>query len=303
MEKDLLDGLLALKLVAELRSFTAAAEELKVSPQAISKMITQLEKKMGVTLLTRTTRTVSLTEPGQRFLDQTSPAIDQIIYAREDAKNFSKKPSGTLKLNMPGTFYSSFFAPYVQTFTERFPEVTVDIHSADQATDIFERGFDAGVRDSDIVAKDMVALKLVGPIHYVTVGSPKYFNKMGRPKTPKDLLEHNCIRHRFGSSTNIYDNWEFESKGKEFSVRVSGSLIFNDSLLVVKAAKEGAGVAYVVLDMVREDIQSGKLELVLNSFKATSEGYYLYFPKVSQVSPKLRAFIDHYKEMKKESRN
>lgn len=298
MEKDQLDGLLALKLVAEMRSFTAASEELRVSPPAISKMISQLEKKMGITFLTRTTRTVSLTEAGQRFLDQAAPAIDQILFAQEDVKNFAKKPSGVLKLNMPGTVYSSFLSPFVQSFAEKYPDVTIDIHSADQASDIFERGFDAGIRDSDILAKDMVALKLAGPIHYVTVASPKYLNKRGRPKNPKDLLEHNCIRHRFGVSTHIYDNWEFESKGKEFAVRISGSLIFNDSLLVLKSAKEGAGIAYLTLDLVKDDIKAGNLELVLNSFKATSEGYYLYFPRVSQVSPKLRAFIDHFKEMK-----
>lgn len=177
--------------------------------------------------------------------------------------------------------------------------MTVDLYSADQATDIFESGFDAGVRDSDIVAKDMVVLKLFGPIKFVTVASPKYLDKTGRPKHPKDLLTHNCIRHRFGSGTSIYDNWEFQNKGKDFEVRISGSLIFNDSLLILKAALEGAGLMYAPFELIKEYIQKGKLEIVLSSFHVSSEGYYLYYPKISQVSPKLRAFINHFKEIKK----
>ncbi|MEA9358409.1 LysR substrate-binding domain-containing protein [Bacteriovorax sp. PP10] len=301
MDKDQLDGLLALKLVAEKRSFTAAAEELRVSSPAISKMITQLEKKMRITLLTRTTRAVSLTEAGKRFLDQAGPAIEQIIIAQEDAQSFAKKPSGVLRLNMPGTFYSGYLFPYINSFAEKYPDITIDIYSADQVSDIFEAGFDAGVRHSDILAKDMVALKLFGPIRFVTVASPKYLDKVGRPKHPKDLLTHNCIRHRFGNGANIYDKWEFQNKGKEFEVRVNGSLIFNDSLLIVKAALEGAGLMYTTFDLVKEHIQDGKLEIVLNSFQVTSEGYYLYYPKLSQVSPKLRAFINHFKGMKNQS--
>jgi DNA-binding transcriptional LysR family regulator len=293
-----LNGLLALKLVAEKKSFTAAAEELRVSSPAISKMITQLEKKMKIPLLSRTTRSVSLTEAGKNFLEEAGPAIDQILSAQENARNLAKKPSGVLRINMPAIFYPAYLAPYINSFVKKYPDVSVDIYSQDQSSDIFEDGFDAGIRHSDILAKDMVALKLFGPIRFVTVATPKYLKEMGTPKHPKDLLGHNCIRHRFGNGSHIYDKWEFEEKGKEFEVRVSGSLIFNDALLIRHAALDNAGIMYTAYEIVKDLIKEKKLEIILNSFHVESEGYYLYFPNKSQVSPKLRAFIEHFKELR-----
>ncbi len=298
MDKDQLDGILALKLVAEKRSFTAAAEELRISSPAISKIISQLEKKMKVTLLTRTTRTVSLTEAGTRFLEEAGPAIDQIISAQENARNSAKKPSGILRINMPSIFYPAYFNHYINTFVEKYPDVVVDIYSQDQSIDIFEKGFDAGIRPSDILAKDMIALKLFGPIRYVTVASPKYLKKMGRPAHPKDLLSHKCILNRFGDGSSIYDKWEFDEKGKEFEVKVSGPLIFNNPFSIVQAAVDGAGIIFTDFEIVKDLIKDKKLELILSSYHVQSDGYYLYFPKRSQVSPKLRVFIDHFKELK-----
>lgn len=303
MEKDQLDGLIALKLVSELRSFTAAAEELRISGPGISKMISQLEKRMGTTLLTRTTRTVSLTEAGKSFLEEVGPAIDQILSAQENARSSALKPSGVLRLNMPGIFYPAYLAPFISSYVKKYPEVTVDIISEDQTSDVFERGFDAGVRHSDILAKDLVALKLFGPIKFVTVASPKYLNKMGRPKHPKELLSHNCIRQRFGTGASVYDKWEFEDKGKEFEVRVSGSLIFNDSFQILHAALAGVGIIYTTFEAVKESVESKKLEVILNPFHVKSTGYYLYYPKTSQVSPKLRAFIDLFKEKRDKNEN
>ncbi len=250
---------------------------------------------MRVTLLTRTTRTVSLTEAGKKFLNETSQAIEQILVAQELVQSHAARPSGVLRLNVPEVVYPAYLAPVIKRFTEKHPEVEVDVYSDNQMTNIFESGFDAGIRHSEILAKDMVALKLFGPIRFVTVASPSYLNRAGRPKHPKELLSHNCIRIRFGLGEDIYDNWEFEHKGKEFEVKVSGSLTLNHSMLIRHAAIEGAGVIYTVYDLIEDDLRSKKLELILEDFQAKSPGYYLYYPKKSQVSPKLRAFIDHLK--------
>ena len=295
MDKDQFDGLIAFKVVAEKKSFTEAARALKVSGAAASKMISQLEKKMGVSLFTRTTRTVSMTEAGTSFLKEIGPAIDHIITSQENLKSLAHKPSGTLRINIPGAIYPAFFASFVKKFCEKYPDIKVELYASDQASDIFEDGFDAGIRVSDILAKDMVAVKIQGPVRFVTVASPDYLKRRGQPTHPKDLLTHDCIRLRFGAGENIYDKWEFEDKGREFEVRVNGSLILNDSLLMRHAALEGAGIIYTIYDLIEPDLKTKRLALVLKKFHVSSGGYYLYFPKRSQVAPKLRAFIDELK--------
>jgi len=185
----------------------------------------------------------------------------------------------------------------VTSFLKKYPDITIELYFEDQTSDVVGNGFDAGIRLSDILAKDMVALKLFGPVRFVTAASPDYLNKIGRPKHPQDLLTHNCICPRLGAG--IYDKWEFEHKGKEFQVQVNGSLILNDSMLNLEAAKEGAGIIYTFEDAIKDEIRSGKLEIVLKSYACVSEGFYLYYPKRSQVLPKLRAFIDHIKSRHK----
>lgn len=298
MNKDQFDGLIALKVVAEKRSFSAAAQELQVSPPAVSKMISGLEEKMGITLLTRTTRSVSLSQAGRIFLDQAGPAMEQIIMAQENAKSFGKSTTGTLKLNMPGIFYPYYISKQIQSFLKKYPEVTIDIFADDQATNIFEAGYDAGIRIDDILAKDLIALKLFGPVEFVTVASPKYLKESGTPKHPKDLLEHNCVRHRFGSGNNIYERWEFEEKKKEFSVKISGNIILNNSENIREAALSDVGIIYTERGNIQKYLESGELTLVLEKYIAKSSGYYLYYPHRQNMSPTLRAFIDHMKEFK-----
>jgi len=288
---DRLSGLLALKMVAETRNFTAAAKTLGVSPSAVSQTIKQLEQRLGVALLSRTTRSTSLTEAGERFLNQAGPALDQILVALENVGAYAGKPSGLLRLNLPRQVYPFYVAPLVKSFTKKHPEITVELFFEDQQSDVVGKGFDAGIRLSDILAKDVVAIKLFGPVRFVTAASPKYFDKMGRPKHPKDLLSHNCIRPRLG--VGLYEKWEFEHEGKEFQVQVRGSLILNDSLLMLEAALDGAGIVYSTEDAIRNEVRSGKMETVLNQYACTSTGFYLYYPKRSQVLPKLRAFIEH----------
>jgi DNA-binding transcriptional LysR family regulator len=295
METDQLNGLIALKAVADNKSFTVGAQSLHVSPSAVSQSIKQLEKRLGVALISRTTRSISLTEAGERFLSQAGPALDQILDAMDRIGAYAERPSGLLRLNLARAAYSSFMEPLVMSFIKKYPEVTVELFFDEELSDIVGNGFDAGVRLSEMMAKDMVTLKLKGPIRFVVVGTPKYFDKMGRPKHPKDLLSHNCIRLRVGPN-ELYDKWEFEEKGKDFQVEVNGSLILNDSVLGLDAALRGIGVLYCDEELVRDKIESGKLEIVLGQYAAISGGFHLYYPKRSQVLPKLRAFVEHIKK-------
>ena len=290
MSQDRLNGLLALKVVADTLNFTAAAERLGVSASAVSQTIKQLEKRLGVALLARTTRSTSLTEAGNRFLSQAGPAMDQILAALDEMGSYAQQPTGLLRLNLPRQVYRIHLAPLIAKFTAQHPEITVELFFEDQQSDVVKRGFDAGIRLSDILAKDVVATKLFGPVRFVTVAAPRYLNRMGRPRHPKDLLTHNCILPRLDPV--LYDRWEFEHKGREFQVQVKGSLIMNDSLLMLQAAADGAGIAYTMEDAVRNQVATGALEIVLNPFASSSEGFYLYYPRRNQVLPKLRAFID-----------
>jgi DNA-binding transcriptional LysR family regulator len=297
MDKDQLDGLLALKLVADKRNFAAAAKTLRISPSAISKMIRQLEARLGVTLLTRTTRATSLTEAGERFLSQAGPALEVILAAIRDAGSFAEKPAGRLRLNVPQLIYPNFLKAVVASFVKKYPDVTVEIFFENAATNIFERGFDAGIRVSDILAQDMIGLKLLGPIRWVIAGAPKYFDKFGRPEHPKDLLSHDCIC--VGAGERVYDRWEFENEDKKFAVQVRGSLIMNDATLALDAALDGFGLLYTNEIALIDKIEAGKLEIVLDRYAGISTGIYLYYPQRSQVHPKLRAFIEHVKEYPK----
>lgn len=299
MNNDQLNGLIALKAVAEKKNFTAAAESLKISPPAISQAIKQLESRLGVAMLSRTTRSTSLTEAGEKFLNQANPAIDQILAAINDIGLYAKEPSGLLRINLPRIIYPYCVAPLVNSFRKKYPEIIIELFFEDQQSEIFERGFDAGIRLSDILAQDVVALKLFGPVKFVTAASPKYLKKMGKPKHPKDLLIHNCIVSRLGDQ-KLYDRWEFEQKGKEFEVQVKGSLIFNDFNYTIDAALNGDGIVYTSKDAIKDKLKSGKLEMILNQFAPSSSGFYLYYPSRSQVLPKLRIFIEHAKQFVRE---
>jgi DNA-binding transcriptional LysR family regulator len=260
----------------------------------VSQLIRQLERRLRVTLLSRTTRSTSLTEIGRRFLEKAGPAIDEILGALDGIESSADKPSGLLRLNLPRAIYYSYLAPRLTSFSKKYPDITVELCFEEGQSDVVREGFDAGIRLSGILAKDMVAIKLYGPVKFVVSGSPKYFNKMGRPKHPKDLLSYNCILARLGNF--LYDHWEFEDKGTDLSVQVKGSLIVNDSYVLLNSALAGAGVIYTSENLVKAQVESGKLEVVLKQYVATSSGFYLYYPKRSQVLPKLRVFIQHLKE-------
>ena len=302
MNRNDLDGLLALKIVAEKRSFRAAADELAVSSAAISKTIKQLERRLGVSLLTRTTRSTNLTEAGDRFLNQAGPGLDQVLLAIKNVGNYAEKVSGVLRLNLPRAIYQPFIEPLVASFSKKHPDVTIDLYFSDQTEDVIQNGFDAGIRHSDILAKDMTAVRISGPIRFVVAGSKKYLEKMGRPNAPKDLLTHNCLRFRFGNAS-VYERWEFGDRKRDIQVQVKGPLIMNDPLLLATAAVNGLGLIYSLEDTIRPELKSGKLETVLDNYAPSSEGYYLYYPNRTQQQTKLRAFVDHIRESQLKDKN
>jgi DNA-binding transcriptional LysR family regulator len=295
MDKDQFDGLLTLKTVAQTKNFSRAAEVLGISHSSVSQIIKALEVRLGVTLISRSTRSINLTEAGEQFLAQTDSAMDQILNSITQIASMSKKPSGLLRLNIPIIAYYGILEPVIFSFLKKYPEVSIEVTFQDKPLDVVKGGYDAAVRLSNIIEKDMVAIKIFGPINWVVVGTPKYFNKAGRPKHPKELLNHNCFRFAFGDNL-LYQKWQFEHKGDEFEVNVKGNLILTAPFMLRNAALSGTGLSYGPEELFREELNSGKLEMVLNNFYTSDAGYFLFFPKTSQVLPKLRAFIDHMKE-------
>jgi DNA-binding transcriptional LysR family regulator len=294
METNQLNGLIALKVVAECKNFTAAAEKLRISPSAVSQAIKQLEDRLGVTLLLRNTRTTSLTDAGKTFFEESGQALDQILASMENLSTVAKKPTGVLRLSLPRSIFPFYLAPLTASFLKKYPGITLELNFDSGSSDIDEKGFDAGIRISDLIAKDMIALKLFGPARYVVAASPGYLKLHGRPKHPKDLISHNCILMNMGQG--VYDRWEFENRGKEFEVQVKGNLTLNDSTQTTISALNGVGLIYYLQEAIEPYLHTGELETVLDSYAATSAGYYLYYSKASQLQPKLRAFINHIKE-------
>lgn len=298
MRTDLLNGLLALKWVAEKGTFTAAANEMGISTSAISQTIKQLEAQLGCVLLNRTTRSSSLTEIGHFFLQQYKPGLEQIFVAMEQLGRFTGKPWGTLRLNLPRGAWTSVIAPVLAGFQKQYPEITVEIFFQDSFADIAEGGFDAGIRPSEMTAKDMTAIRISPPFSFVVAGSPAYFKAYGRPEHPQELTQHNCVLNRFGEGT-IYKRWEFVEAGRDFSVSVNGNLVINDTLVIVECALRGLGLIYTTDELIQKQVAQGELEICLSAFAPPSDGFYLYYPNLNQVSPKLRAFIDYLKAYKR----
>jgi len=286
----LLDGAVAFLEVAERRSFRAAATELGVSPSALSQTIKALETSLGTSLLSRTTRSVGLTEAGSVFLEQLRPSLDGLEKAFETVQAFVGHPSGLLRLNMPRGVIPFLLDPILDEFAKAHPDVQVEIFADDGFTDIVAEGFDAGVRLGEYLATDMTAVRLSPPFQFCVAGAPSYFDKHGTPARPEDLRLHQCIRFR-GAKTGVY-RWEFQEGSRKFEIAVDGPLIVNDTSVQLSAALRGTGLIYSAEPIVAPYLERGALKTVLDRFRSTSPGLFLYYPSRAQALPKLRAFID-----------
>ena len=258
-----LDGLIAFWKVAEHRGFTAAAAALDVSPSAIRQAIRQLEARLGVRLLNRTTRSLSLTEAGEAYLSRIGPALGDVLEAGEQLHALQGRPSGVLRINAARISIAMVLQPLLAGFMKAYPAVQVELTNDEGYVDIVERGFDAGVRTGESVQKDMVAVPLAGPIGVAVVGSPDYFRRHPVPRHPSDLVRHNCVRFRFSGSGAIY-KWEFDVDGRRVDYEPIGNLTISNSLFSVEAALDGIGLAYTFEQLALPHIQAKKLKRVFS---------------------------------------
>ncbi|HXP96724.1 MAG TPA: LysR family transcriptional regulator [Telmatospirillum sp.] len=289
MDRSLLPAFVLLAAVAKRLNFRAAARDLGLSPSALSHAVTDLENRLGLRLLQRTTRSVSLTEAGRGLLSRVEPALAEIESAVEDARALESSPSGQLRLTVPRLAAEMLLVPLVPAFQQAYPEVALDFIIDDHFVDIIAAGFDAGIRLGEFLDQDMIALPLGGELRTAVVASPSYLHCHARPETPDDLASHFCIGRRF-TGGEAY-RWEFVKDGRELKVVVPASLILNDNGLVLEAALAGAGVAYCVLSRVQPFLASGALVRLLDDWSPTYPGFFLYYPSRSHQRPALRAFI------------
>ena len=299
--RDDLSGLSALLVVAEKRSFTAAAAELRVTPSALSQSVSALEQRVGVRLLQRTTRSVGLTEAGTRFVAQLRPAMEGVHAAFESLDDARGRPVGTLRLNVPRLACKWVLEPILLPFLSEHPDLRIDIAIDDGFVNIVDGGFDAGIRIGDMLDKDMIALKISDDLRTAIVGSPGYFAAHGKPKHPRDLHAHDCINYRQISKGSIY-RWEFVDDGRDLAIAVDGRVLTNDGDLMISAALDGLGIAYLMERSVADLIAEKRLVRVLSRYCPPFPGLFLYYPSRAQLAPKLRALLDFLKQRGASSR-
>jgi DNA-binding transcriptional LysR family regulator len=286
-----LDAVHAFLSVARKRSFRAAASELGISPSALSQTIKALERDVGVALFARTTRSVNLTEAGRLFLEQAAPAMEGLEASFAAVESYGSVPSGLLRINASRGVMSFLVEPVLNGFVRAYPDVDVELFADDGISDIVEEGFDAGIRLGDMVRPDMVAVRLSPPFRFAIAASPDYLERRGRPGTPEELREHDCIRFRYATSGAIA-RWEFVRDSRDLEIAVDGQVIVNDTAIMVTAALQGAGLVQTAEPLLAEHFGAGRLVSVLEDYWPATPGVFLYYPSRSQALPKLRAFVD-----------
>jgi DNA-binding transcriptional LysR family regulator len=294
VQRGALDGVEAFLRVAERRSFRAAAVDLGVTPSAVSQAVRALEARVGIALFTRTTRSVGLTEAGERFRERAQPAFQEIVAASNAASYLGTKPSGLLRLAVPRAVVPVVLRPLLASFCAAYPDVSVEIAASEELVDLAKDGFDAGIRLGEFIASDMVAVRLTPSFRLIVVGSPDYLARAGRPRKPLDLASHACVRLR--RSSGALANWRLQNDGDPVDLEVSGPLVVHDYPSMLDAALAGVALAQVPEPIAREHVLAGRLTEVLAKFAPTTLGVFLYFPDRKQVAPKLRAFIDHARD-------
>ncbi|RVB64368.1 LysR family transcriptional regulator [Mesorhizobium sp. M7A.F.Ca.CA.002.03.2.1] len=288
-----LEGIEAFLAVARHRNFRRAAAQLGVTPSAVSQAVRALEARMGAALFVRTTRSVGLTEPGQRFLDRAGPAFEELVAAGEAVRDIGQRPTGLLRLSVPRAVVPLILEPMIASFCRAYPEIELEIAASDEMVDLAAGGFDAGIRLGQFIAGDMVAGRLTPSFSFVVVGSPDYLKRHGRPERVDDLRNHACLRLR--RSNGAIAPWAFVDGNETIEAMLSGPLIAHDYPTLLGAAMRGVGLAQTPRPIAEAPIAEGKLEPMLDGIAATTPGVFLYHPGKRQVLPKLRAFIDHLK--------
>jgi DNA-binding transcriptional LysR family regulator len=288
-----LDGVEAFLSVSQHRNFRRAAAELGVTPSAISQAVRALEARVGAALFIRTTRSVGLTEAGERFLSRTKPAFEELVAAGEAARELGQKPAGLLRLSVPRAVVPILLEPLITSFSQSYPEIEVEIAASGELVDLAIEGFDAGIRLGQFIAPDMVTVRLTQPFPFVVVGSRDYLRRRKPPECIDDLRHHACLRMR--RSNGSIAPWSFIDGNRAVDAIVSGPLIAHDYPTLLGAAIQGLGLAQVPGPLVKAPIGDGRLQALLTRFAVGTPGVFLYYPNRRQVSPKLRAFIEHIK--------
>ncbi|MFJ3054472.1 LysR family transcriptional regulator [Herbaspirillum sp. NPDC087042] len=298
MKADLLNGVLVFIRVVEKRSFSGAARELGVTHAAVSWTIKRLEERAGRTLLARTTRSVELTEAGEVFFEHARLGVAHVGSAFEAAQQIGGRPSGLLRLAAP-YLAQPLIAPSLVRFSAAHPDIELELDFVDRLVDIAAEGYDGGIRQGEMIAQDMIAVRLSAPTQLAVVGSPAYFEAHGVPKHPEDLVRHNCIRFRQPGGDIC--RWPFredshDSCVRRFDIALKGSLIINDPSLGVRLALESGGLLCVTLENVRPLLERGDLVSCLEGYMIDCAGFFLHFPSRSKVPQKMLAFIDFWKQ-------
>jgi DNA-binding transcriptional LysR family regulator len=296
-----LDGVEAFLSVARRKSFRRAAADLGVTPSAISQAVRTLEARIGAPLFTRTTRSVGLTEAGERFLARARPAFEELVAAAEAARDLGRRPAGLLRLAVPRAVVPLLLQPMIASFCTAYPDIELEIAASEELVDIAQQGFDAGIRLGQFIAADMTIVRLTPPFRFVVVGSPAYLARAGTPDRPEDLRDHACLRQRLSNGGIAL--WRFLDGNRPLEVSVAGPLIANDFPSLLAAALEGVGLAQVPEPVAKAAVGEGRLRHLLAPFAPTTPGVFLYHSGRREVLPKLRAFIDHVKRVSATNEN
>lgn len=287
-----LTGISAFLAVAETRNFRVAAQRLGVTRSAVSQTLRRLEARLGVALVRRTTRSVSLTEAGRQLFDRVAPAIGEVAAAMSAAGDSVDRPTGLLRLAVSSIAERFLSGQLLAGFIERHPGVDVDVLVTDEEFDIVEHGYDAGVRLGEVLEQDMIAVPVSGEQRQMAVGAPSYIERYGAPSHPRDLARHRCIGWRPRPDSAPY-RWEFTENGRDFEVAVTPRVTTNDMGLMLRTAVAGGGLTFGLEETFRPCLTSGELVAMLEDYCPPFPGFFLYFPTRHHLAPKLRALIDH----------
>lgn len=284
-------GLNVFLAVAEHGSLRKAAAALGVQPPAISYQLKALEQRIGTDLFARTTRSVHLTDAGQALLARAGPALAELGNALEDARNASGATKGAIRLTLPYVAYEMTIARKLRAFQLQHPHIELDLSFDEAFVDVVAGGFHAGIRLGDHIQRDMIAVRLCPPFKETVFAAPSYLRKHGRPRQPRDLLQHNCIRYRYIASGRFAE-WRFKARTGVIAVNVNGSLIVNSTSALVNAAIDGIGIGWLFQPAVKNELSAGTLESVLSGYCLEQPGYFLYFPRSSGRAHAFKAFVD-----------